>query len=142
VRISTSIRLKGLRKVLYLAKDGFVGRGSAGEQRSFHLDRRIEEKSGIRVYKEGYVTGYTFGVFSSIFRNMAKALSYHLLERLEKTPPEELKLDHLRITVKQLFADDVYRWGIGPSQIFLLSVAQDMRDQLSRETVCGKKCPS
>lgn len=35
---------------------------------------------------------------------------YQRLERLERPPAEELKLDHLGVTVEQLFADEIYRW--------------------------------
>jgi hypothetical protein len=85
-------------------------RASKGNQRLDHIEERIGETGGITVFKEGYKTGKTFGLLKQTYENMSTAWLYFSRGMMRSTPDEELKLDHLGITVDQLHDNDSHHW--------------------------------
>jgi hypothetical protein len=92
---------------------------ASGEPKNFDLEHGqnrglyfLDQLKGgaLKVYKEGATTGRTVGTLREIIRHMPKA--FYVMDGLHvtQTPKEDLKMDALGITLKELKSRHAHRW--------------------------------
>ncbi|KAI4612126.1 uncharacterized protein J4E87_010316 [Alternaria ethzedia] len=73
--------------------------------RGFQINSLIQQRPGIRVYKEGFTTGKTFGILTNIHFSMK------VKQEVRDNPDEKLKIKDLGIPLEKLWWHDMHKWA-------------------------------